>query len=166
MIFGMSTATFTILHVIISLIGLLAGVVVAAGLISGRQSGGWTVLFLVTTIITSVSGFLFPFPKLLPSHIFGVISLVVLAIAVAALYFFRLAGAWRWVYVAGVLFALYLNAFVAVVQAFQKVPVLTPLAPTQSEPAFLIAQLVVLAIFVALGALALKRFRPGEERAA
>jgi hypothetical protein len=162
MILGMSIATFTILHVVISLVAIVAGIVVVAEWVTGRRSGGWTTLFLTTTILTSVTGFFFPFTTLLPSHIFGVLSLVVLALALVALYVFRLAGAWRWIYVGGAVIALYLNVFVAVVQAFQKLPLLKPLAPTQSEPPFLVAQLVVLVLFVALGVLAVKRFQPRE----
>jgi hypothetical protein len=105
-----------------------------------------------------VTGFLFPFTKLLPSHVLGVISLVVLAAAIAALYVFDLAGAWRWIYVAGAVLALYLNVFVGVAQAFQKLSFLQPLAPTQSEPPFLVTQVAVLVIFVALGVVALRSF--------
>jgi hypothetical protein len=160
MILGLSLDTFTQLHVVISLIAIVAGAVVVAKMLAGDDAPRWTALFLVTTILTSVTGFLFPFERVLPSHVFGVLSLLVLAPATAALYVFRLAGVWRWLYVIGALFAFYLNAFVAVVQAFQKVPPLTPLAPTQSEPPFLVAQLVLLAVFVYVGVLAVRRFRP------
>ena len=112
------------------------------------------------TVLTSATGFLFPFNKLLPSHVFGIISLVVLAAALLALYVFRLDGPWRWIYVAGATLALYLNVFVAVVQAFQKLAFLQPLAPTQAEAPFIVAQVAVLAIFAALGFLAVKRFHP------
>jgi hypothetical protein len=160
MIWGLSTATFTTVHVVLSLIGIASGLVVLAGMLGARRLPGWTALFLATTILTSVTGFGFPFAKLLPSHWFGIISLVVLAIALLALYVFRLAGHWRWIYVASALLALYLNCFVGVVQAFQKLAFLRPLAPTQSEPPFAAAQLVVLAIFLLLGVLAAIRFRP------
>ena len=161
MILGMSTATFTSVHVILSLIGILAGlVVVLFGLLRSQPLSGWTALFLATTVLTSLTGFLFPFERLLPSHIVGIISLVVLAAALVALYVRRLAGSWRWIYVAGAVSALYLNAFVGVVQAFQKLPVLNVLAPTQSEPPFVIAQIVVLLLFVVLGIAAVRTFHP------
>jgi hypothetical protein len=161
MILGLSLSTFTTIHVVISVIALASGVVVAAGLAGGRQSPGWAAVFLATTVLTSASGFLFEATAVLPSHVFGVISLIALAVALAGLYVFRLHGAWRWLYVAGALLALYLNAFVAVVQAFQKIPALQPLAPTQSEPPFAVAQFVLLLAFVAIGVMATRRFRPG-----
>jgi hypothetical protein len=160
MILGLSTSTFTTIHVIISLIGIFSGVVVVLGWLGGKQSAGWAALFLLTTVLTSVTGFFFHSAGFGPPQVVGVISLVVLAAAILALYVFHLAGFWRWVYIIGATMALYLNAFVGVVQAFQKLPFLEPLAPTQSEPPFLIAQIAVLAIFVALGFLALKRFHP------
>ena len=148
------------IHVLVSLIGIVSGFVVLYGLLLGRPLGGWTALFLATTILTSVTGFpLAPF-GFDPARAVGVISLVLLALAVVALYVFRLAGAWRWVYVGSAIAALYLNVFVGVAQAFQKLPFLQPLAPTQSEPPFLVAQLAVLVIFVALGILAAIRFHP------
>ena len=118
-----------------------------------------TALFLVTTALTSISGFGFPFEHLLPSHKLGIISLVVLAIAIPARYAFRLAGAWRWIYVIGAATALYLNVFVLVAQLFQKVPALKALAPTQSEPPFLVAELVVLGLYLAFTIFAVKKFR-------
>jgi hypothetical protein len=160
MILGMSTATFTIVHVIISLLGILSGAVVLFGWLGGKGHAGWTALFLLTTVLTSVTGFLFHSASFGPPQVVGIISLVLLAAAIPALYVFHLAGFWRWVYIIGATMALYLNAFVGVVQAFQKLPFLQPLAPTQSEPPFLIAQVAVLAIFVVLGALALHRFHP------
>jgi hypothetical protein len=160
MILGLSTSTFTTVHVIISLIGIFAGAVVLFGWLGGRSSHGWTALFLAATVLTSVTGFLFHSASFGPPQVVGVISLVVLAAAICALYIFQLAGIWRWVYIVGATIALYLNVFVGVVQAFQKLPFLQPLAPTQSEPPFLIAQLVVLAIFVVLGFLSLQRFHP------
>jgi hypothetical protein len=148
------------IHVLLSLIGIVSGFVVLYGLLLGRPLGGWTALFLATTILTSVTGFpLAPF-GFDPARAVGVISLVLLALAVAALYVFRLAGAWRWVYVGSAIAALYLNVFVGVAQAFQKLPFLQPLAPTQSEPPFLVTQVAVLVIFVALGILAAIRFHP------
>jgi hypothetical protein len=160
MILGMSVSTFTLVHVLLSLVGILAGLVVVYGFLQGRLLGGWNNLFLVTTIATSATGFLFHSAQFGPPHIVGGISLVVLGIAVAALYAFNLAGAWRWIYAITATLALYLNVFVGVVQAFQKISFLQPLAPTQSEPPFAIAQGVVLVIFIALGFLASRRLRP------
>jgi hypothetical protein len=158
MFFGMDALTFV--HVLLSLIGIVSGFIVLAGMFDSRRQESWTALFLITTIATSVTGFLFPFTKLLPSHIFGIISLVVLTVALLARYSFRLKDSWRWIYVVTALFALYLNVFVLVVQAFQKVPALKSLAPTGSEPPFLVAQAIVLAFFVYVGARAAMRFRP------
>jgi len=160
MILGMSLATFTLVHVVLSLVGIFAGLVVVFGMLGSKRLDGWTALFLATTVLTSVTGFFFPFDKILPSHIVGIISLVVLAIAILALYALHLAGSWRWIYVVSAIVALYLNVFVGVVQAFQKVPLLASLAPTQSEPPFLIAQAVVLVIFVVLGIAAVRSFHP------
>ena len=147
-------------HVIVSLIGIVSGIVVLFGMLGARRMAGLTAVFLVTTVLTSITGFLLPAEHLLPSHIVGIISLVVLAIALVALYLRRLDGAWRWIYVVTATAALYFNCFVAVAQAFQKIGSLHALAPTQSEPPFLIAQIVVLAIFVVLGFLAVKKFYP------
>ena len=160
MILGMSTSTFTLVHVVLSLVGIFAGLVVVFGMFSSKKLDGWTALFLATTVLTSVTGFFFPFDKILPSHIVGIISLVVLAIAILALYALHLAGSWRWIYVVSAVLALDLNVFVGVVQAFQKFPLLASLAPTQSEPPFLIAQAVVLVIFVVLGIVAVRSFHP------
>src|ERR1700722_19025456 len=158
MILGMPTATYTLVHIIISLIGIGSGCLVMFGLLTARRFDGWTVLFLVTTVLTSVTGFGFPFDHLLPSHKVGILSLVILAAAIPARYVFHLAGSWRWVYVVGAGMALYFNVFVLVVQSFEKAPALKALAPTQKEPPFLIAQLVVLLLFVALITFATKRF--------
>jgi hypothetical protein len=166
MILGVSIETFTTLHVILSLIGIVSGIIVVVGMLGGRHLGGLTEVFLVTTVLTSVTGFLFPFRELLPSHVFGILSLVVWAAAIIALYGFQLIGRWRSIYVVTALVALYLNVFVGVVQAFQKLPVLQPLAPTQSEPPFLIAQVAVLIAFGVLGFLALRAFHPEAMRAA
>jgi len=160
MILGMSLSTFTTLHVIISLIGIVTGLVVLLGMLGGRKLDSWTAIFLATTVLTSATGFLFPFNKLLPSHVVGIVSLVVLAIALLALYGLHLAGAWRWIYVAAAVLALYLNVFVGVVQAFQKLAFLQPFAPTQTEAPFIVAQVLVLAIFAALGVLAVRSFHP------
>jgi hypothetical protein len=160
MILGLSVAAFTTLHVVISLIAIVTGLVVLFGWLGGTHSNGWTAVFLATTVLTSVTGYFFPTEKLLPSQVVGAISLVVLAIALAALYVFHLAGAWRWIYIVSAAAALYLNVFVAVAQAFQKLPVLHALAPNGSEPPFLVAQIVVLLIFIALGVVAVRRFHP------
>jgi hypothetical protein len=160
MILGMSIATFTLVHVVLSLVGIFTGLVVVFGMLGSKKLDGWTALFLVTTVLTSVTGFFFPFDKILPSHIVGIISLVVLAIAILALYALHLAGPWRWIYVVSAVLSLYLNVFVGVVQAFQKLPLLASLAPTQSEPPFLIAQAVVLVIFVVLSIAAVRAFHP------
>jgi hypothetical protein len=160
MILGLSVENFTLLHTVISLIGILSGIIVLFGMLEGRNSPAMTALFLATTVLTSVTGFLFPFTSLLPSHIVGIISLVVLAVTIAALYVFRLSRAWRLIYVIGAVLSLYLNAFVGVVQSFQKLSFLQPLAPTQSEPPFIIAQTAVLLIFVVLGFVAVRRFHP------
>jgi hypothetical protein len=148
------------IHVLLSLIGIFSGLVVLYGLLAGRPFGGWTALFLATTILTSLTGYPLPPFGFDPPRVVGTISLVLLAIAVAAYYALRLAGAWRWIYVGTATAALYLNVFVGVVQAFQKVPFLHALAPTQSEPPFLVTQIVVLAAFVALGIVAVIRFHP------
>jgi hypothetical protein len=160
MTLGISTAMFVQIHVIVSLIGIASGLVVLYGLLVGKPSGAWTALFLATTILTSLTGFPLPPFGFDPARALGVISIALLAMAVAALYAFRLAGAWRWIYIGTATAALYVNAFVGVIQAFQKVAFLQPLAPTQSEPAFLVAQIAVLVAFVALGALAVIRFHP------
>lgn len=152
MIFDLKT--FTLIHVVISLIGIGSGFVVMFGLLTGRRLNGWTALFLASTVATSVTGFGFPLTHFGAPHWVGVISLVVLAVVILARYAFHLTGAWRWLYVVGALLALYLNVFVGIVQAFQKVPVLKALAPTQSEPPFLLTQLIVLALFIALAILA------------
>jgi len=165
MILGMSTATYTFLHVLISLIGIGSGLVVMFGFITGKRLDALTAVFLTTTALTSVTGFGFPFDHLLPSHKLGIISLVVLAIAIPARYVFYLAGSWRWIYVVGASMALYLNVFVLIAQLFMKVPALKTLAPTQSEPPFLVAQLLVLLIFVGLTILAAKRFHLQPARA-
>ena len=166
MILGMSTSTFTLIHVVLSLVGIFAGFVVLFGMLSSKKADGWTALFLGTTVLTSATGFLFPHDRILPSHIVGIISLVVLAIAIFALYSRHLAGPWRWIYVVGAVVALYLNVFVGVVQAFQKVPFLNALAPTQSDPPFIVAQLVVIGIFVWLGIWAVRSFHPRADASA
>lgn len=150
---------FLTIHVALSLIGILAGFVVVFTLLGGKQSMGWTPLFLATTALTSITGFFLPATHLMPSHIIGIISLVVLAIAIAALYTFHLVGGWRRAHVIASVLALYFNVFVLVAQGFRRVPALKELAPTQTEPPFLIAQVIVMAVFITLGVLATKRFR-------
>jgi hypothetical protein len=148
------------IHVALSLIGIVSGFAVLYGLLTGRTLGGWTVVFLVTTILTSLSGFpLEPF-GFDPPRTVGLISLVLLATAIVAFYAFHLAGPWRWTYIVAAITAHYLNVFVGVIQAFQKLPFLQPLAPTQSEPPFVVAQLVVLSAFIAFGAVAVFKFHP------
>lgn len=164
MMLGMSLSTFTAVHVILSLVGIGSGLVVLFGFLSAKRLNGWTGLFLLTTVLTSVTAFGFPFTHLLPSHKVAIISLVVLAIAILARYSFHMIGTWRWVYVVTAMMALYLNVFVLVVQSFEKVPALNAMAPTQSEPPFLVAQLVVLALFIVLTIFAVKKFHPDASR--
>ena len=161
MIAGLSIENFTILHVAISLIGIVSGLIVLFGMLRSRRLPGWTALFLATTVLTSVTGFMFPINGLTPAIVVGVISIVILAIALMALYVKHLSGAWRWIYVTTALAALYFNVFVLIVQSFQKVPALQKLAPTQSEPPFSVTQGVVLVAFLVLGTMAARRFRPG-----
>lgn len=150
---------YTMVHVVLSLVGIFSGLVVVFGMLAAQRLNFWTALFLAATAATSVTGFGFPFDHLLPSHIVGIISLVVLAVAILARYAFHLAGGWRGTYVITAVMALYLNCFVAVVQAFLKIPALHALAPKQTEPPFAIAQLAVMALFVVLAILAWKKFR-------
>ncbi len=166
MIFGMSTSTYTLIHVVISLAGIGSGLVVMFGLLTGKRLDRLTALFLASTVATSVTGFGFPFHQLLPSHKVGILSLVVLLVAMLARYAFHLAGAWRWIFVVSAAMAFYLNVFVLVVQAFEKVPALRALAPTQSEPPFLAAQLVVLLLFIVLTIAAVRKFRIERARTA
>ena len=149
-----------LVHVAISLVGIAAGLVCLLDMLGSRLRRGWTATFLAATVATSVTGFFFPFVQLLPSHITGVISLVVLTPTFYALYRGHLAGWWRPVYVSGAIFALYLNCFVLVVQLFLKVPSLHALAPTQREPPFVGAQAALLLVMVICGLLSLRRFRP------
>jgi hypothetical protein len=166
MTLGLSLETFTLVHVVISFIGILSGFVVVFGLLGGKRLDGLAALFLTTTVLTSVTGFMFPFEKVTPGIKLGIISLVVLAIAIAARYAFHLAGAWRVIYAVGATLALYLNVFVLVVQSFEKVPALHALAPTGSEPPFLFTQLVVLLAFLTLGIFAAIKFRHAAVRTA
>jgi hypothetical protein len=155
----MYDTTVLVGHVAISLVAIGAGFVVSWGLLTSRRLDGWTALFLATTVLTSLTGFLFPVDHFMPSHAIAIISLVVLAAAIYARYSRRMTGKWRLVYVIGAVASFYLNFFVLVVQSFLKVPALNELAPQGNEPPFAIAQLVVLAAFVVLGVLASIRFR-------
>ena len=159
-ILGLSLPAFTELHVIISLIGIVAGLVFFAALTGGRWLSLINGLFLVFTILTSVTGFFFHSKAIGPPHIVGVISLVVLAVTLIAIYGRRLAGIWRGVFVITAVLALYLNCFVLVVQLFQKIPSLNAFAPTGTEPPFVAAQGATLLLFLVLGFLAFRRFHP------
>jgi hypothetical protein len=161
----MSLSTFTAVHVLISLVGIGSGFAVLLGLFSAKRVNGLTALFLLTTVLTSVTGFGFPFTQLLPPHKIAIISLLVLAIAILARYSFHMVGKWRWIYVVTAMIALYLNVFVLLFQSFEKAPALKAMAPTQSEPPFLGAQLAVMAIFIVLTIFAVKKFHPDMGRA-
>jgi hypothetical protein len=156
--------TLILIHVAISLVGILTGLVVMFGLLTAKRFEGWTRLFLGTTIATSVTGFFFPFNGLTPGIIVGIISLVVLALAVFARYGRHLAGAWRWIYVVTAMVALYLNVFVLIAQLFEKVPALRVLAPTQTEAPFAVVQLLTLAVFLVSTIFAANRFRVAVQR--
>jgi hypothetical protein len=149
---------FTLIHVVLSLIGILAGIVVLLGFLRGKLHKGWIALFLITTVLTSITGYGFPFVKLLPAHIVGAVSLVILVIASMALYSQHLAGRWRTAFVLSSVAALYLNSLVGVAQLFRRVPFLHALAPTESEPPFMAAQVVLLVVFIGLGWLAVRGF--------
>ena len=160
MVLGMSIAAFTLVHVVISLVAIAAGAVACARMLEGRRLDGWNSVFLLFTVLTTVTGFLFPITVFTPAIGVGIVSSVALAIALLALYVGRLAGVWRWVYVATALFAFYLNVFVLVVQSFQKIGFLNKFAPTGAEPPFAVVQGIVLLSFLLLGFMVLKRFRP------
>jgi hypothetical protein len=165
MILGLSLSTFVLVHVIISLVGIAAGFIVMFGMLGSNRVPGWTALFLATTILTSATGFLIPplpFEKLLPSHMIGVLSLILLAIACYALYGQKLSGSWRWIFVVTALLAQYFNVFVLVIQSFLKIGPLHTLAPSipPSEPPFAIAQGIVLVFFIIVIVGAIRRFRP------
>jgi hypothetical protein len=165
MILGMSLATFVLVHVVISLIAIVAGLIVMFGMLGSKSQPGLTAIFLLFTILTSATGFVIPpylFEKMLPSHLFGIISLILLTIACIALYGMKLAGAWRWIYVLTALISLYLNVFVLVVQSFLKIPALTALAPGNppAGPIFAVAQGLVLVFFVVMIIGVWRRFRP------
>jgi hypothetical protein len=160
MVLGMSLPAFTLLHVIITLVAIGSGLIAVGGMLASHRLPGTTALFLATTVLTSVTGFLFPIHGFTPALGVGIVSCLILAIALAAYYLKRLTGAWRWIYVVTAIAALYLNVFVLVAQSFIKVTALNALAPTQSEPPFAIAQVAVMAIFVLIGIAAAVRFRP------
>src|SRR6202795_2694722 len=162
MILGMSLSVFTTVHVIISLIAIVAGIIVMFGLLGSNSMPGLTGIFLLFTILTLAPGFLFPFEKLLPSHMIGILSLVLLAIACIALYGMKLSGPWRWIYVLTAMISLYFNVFVLVIQSFLKIPALTALAPGNppSGPVFGVVQGLVLVFFVIMIIGATRRFRP------
>lgn len=152
--------TLTGIHTWLSIIAIITGIIAVAGLIGGSIRSFWTEVFLLTAVLTSATGYLFPFNGVLPSHIVGAIALVVLVIGLYALYGGRLAGAARWIYAACAVISLYLLVFVAVAQAFMKVPALHTLAPTGGEPPFAIAQGIVLLLFVLIGIAAVRKFKP------
>lgn len=160
MILGMSTSTYTFIHVAISLIAIAAGLVVVFGMAAGRVMPRWTMLFLLTTILTSVTGFGFPNEHITPGIVVGVLSLVALAVVLFALYVKHDVGSWRWIYVVSAIIALWFNVFVLIVQSFQKIGFLQALAPTQSEPPFQIVQGAALVAFVILAMVAVWKYRP------
>jgi hypothetical protein len=162
MVLGMSLSAFTMVHVIISLIGIVSGFAVLSGLLGSSRMAGMTALFLLTTILTSATGFLFPFEGLKPSYIVGALSLLLLAVACIALYGMKLSGAWRWIYAVTAMLSLYLNIFVLVIQGFLKVPALHALAPGEPPggPVFGVVQGVVLVFFVLVIIGVVRRFRP------
>lgn len=166
MILGMSTSTFTLLHVLLSLAGIGSGFIVVFGLLSRRRLDGWTATFLTTTILTSITGFLFPISRITPGIILGILSLLVLTPTLFARYVYHLHRGWRSTYVISAMIALYFNCFVAIVQAFEKIPALNAIAPTQKEPPFAIAQLALLVLFLVLGVFAVKKFQIDEPIAA
>jgi hypothetical protein len=159
MILGLSLATFTQLHVIISLIAIISGIVAVFGILNAKLLAGTTTVFLITSVATDLTGFLFP-QAFDAADVVGIISLVFCAAAILALYSYKLAGAWRGVYAVSAVVALYFNCFVLVAQGFGKVPFLHALAPTQKEPPFAIAQGALLILFVGLGIAAFRKFRP------
>lgn len=159
MVLGMSLQAYTTIHVVISLIGIVSGIVVLAGMLANRRLDRWTALFLATTVLTSVTGFCFPFREVTPGIVLGVLSLIALVLAIVARYVRQMAGGWRRTYVIAAVVSLYFNVFVLVVQSFEKVPALHALAPTQKEAPFGITQLAVLIAFAVLGVMAVKKFR-------
>jgi hypothetical protein len=161
MILGMSIGAFTLLHVVITLVAIGSGLIVVGGMFASHRLPLTTALFLLTTALTSLTGFLFPIHGLTPALSVGILACVILAVALFALYKEHLVGAWRWIFAITAVASLYLNVFVLVVQSFVKVAALNALAPTQSEPPFAITQAVVLAIFILIAIIAAVKFRPG-----
>jgi hypothetical protein len=157
MVLGMSLQTVTLIHVLISLAGIASGVIVVYGFLTNKRLDAWTAVFLTTTALTSLTGFLFPFTGMTPAIKLGIISLVLLAITVVTRYPLHLA--WRKTYVIAACAALYFNVFVLVVQSFEKVPGLRAIAPTQKEPPFAIAQIAVLVLFIVVTIVSVKKFR-------
>jgi len=162
MVLGMSLSAFTTLHVVISLIAIVAGIIVMFGMLGSNPMPGLTAIFLLFTILTSVTGFLFPFKGVTPADVVGALSLLLLAIACIALYVMKLSGGWRWIYVVTALISLYLNVFVLVIQSFLKIPALSAVAPGNppSGPVFAVVQGIVLVFFVLMIIGAVRRFRP------
>jgi hypothetical protein len=160
MVLGMSVETFTFLHVVISMVGIMTGFVVVGLMLQSAPIAGWNAFFLISTILTSVSGYFFPIKGLTPAHVVGAISLITLAVALYAIYGKKLAGRWRVIYVGTAIFALYINVFVGVVQSFQKFAYLNKFAPTGSEPTFAVTQLLVLILFVIAGIAVVRRYHP------
>ena len=156
---------YTIVHTLISLVAIFTGVVVVFGMLGGSRLDGWTKWFLITAVATTVTGFFFPFHGFTPAIGLGIISLPFLALTLFARYPKHLSGAWRWIYVIGAVICLYFNLFVAVVQSFEKIPALHAMARTQTEPPFKHTQVIVLALFILLGIVAVIRFRPEPARA-
>jgi hypothetical protein len=159
-------ALYTLLHVVLSLVGIFSGLLVVGGFVAGKRFDGWGSVFLATTVATNVSGFGFPFETFLPSHAVAILSLLVLTVVIVARYFRYLAGPWRGIYVIGSVLAVYLNVFVLLAQLFLRLPALIALAPTQKEPPFLATQVLILALFVWLGLAAVKGFRAAPAAAA
>jgi hypothetical protein len=158
---GLNIVTLTLIHVALSLLAIIAGLVVSGGFIAGRRIDGWTGVYLVTTALTNITGFLFPFIRFVPAHGVGIVSLLILPVVLWARYGKQLAGGWRRVFVAGVVLLLYLNIFVLVAQLFLRTPALIASAPTQSEPPFLVTQLATLVLFLWLGRAALRGYSGG-----
>ena len=161
MILGMSIGAFTLWHVVISLVAIASGLIALGGIFASRILPVSTALFLFTTALTSVTGFLFPIHGFTPAFGVGIVACVILVVALFALYKEHLVGAWRWIYVITAVASLYLNVFVLVVQSFVKVSALNALAPTQTEPPFAITQFVMLAIFILIALIAVIKFQPG-----
>ena len=162
MILGMSVGAFTILHVIITLVAIGSGLIVVGGMFASNSLPVTTALFLFTTALTSLTGFLFPIHGFTPALGIGIVACVILVIALFALYKEHLVGAWRWIYVITAVVSLYINVFVLVVQSFVKVSALNALAPTQTEPPFAVTQAAVLAVFILITLVAVIKFQPLE----